>query len=101
MEIINDNNFEEKVLNSKGKVLVDFYADWCGPCQMLGPVVERVSEELKDCTFYKLNVDQSPETSEKYSVMSIPTLMVFKDGEVLKVDVGMKSKEELLEFINN
>lgn len=101
MEIINDTNFEEKVINAKGKVLIDFYAEWCGPCKMMSPIIEEVSKEIDTCTIYKLNVDESPETSSKYGIMSIPTLMLFQDGEVLKVDVGMKQKEQLISFIND
>lgn len=100
VEYVNDANFEEKVLNVKGKVFVDFYAEWCGPCKMMSPVIDEVANEVDSCTFYKLNVDESPETSEKYGVMSIPTFLVFEDGEVTKVDVGMKPKEELINFIN-
>ena len=96
---ITDDQFTEKVLNAKGKVFVDFYADWCGPCQMMSPIIEEVAQEIESVTFYKINVDNNPEVSSKYSVMSIPTMMVFLDGEISKVDVGVKSKEELINFI--
>lgn len=99
--IINDNDFEEKVINSKGKVLVDFFAEWCGPCKMMGPIFEEVANEVDTCTFYKLNVDESPEISSRFGIMSIPTLMLFQDGEVAKVDVGAKSKEDLINFLND
>ena len=94
---ITDNEFDEVIKN--GKVLVDFYAEWCGPCKMLGPVVEEVSEELKDVCFYKLNVDESDEIVRRYSVMSIPTLLVFENGELKTTSVGFKNKEEVRELL--
>ena len=94
---ITDNEFDEVIKN--GKVLVDFYAEWCGPCKMLGPVVEEVSEELKDVSFYKLNVDESDEIVRRYSVMSIPTLLVFENGELKNTSVGFKNKEEVKELL--
>jgi thioredoxin 1 len=94
---ITDNEFDEVIKN--GKVLVDFYAEWCGPCKMLGPVVEEVSEELKDVSFYKLNVDESDEIVRRYSVMSIPTLLVFENGELNNTSVGFKNKEEVKELL--
>ena len=96
---INEEEFEEKVLKSDTKVLVDFYADWCGPCKMLSPVVEKLAEENDSYAFFKMNVDEAENVSRKYGVMSIPTLLVFDKGEVVKTSVGFKSMEELKEFL--
>ena len=94
---ITDKEFDESI--KTGKVLVDFYAEWCGPCKMLSPVVDELSEELKDVNFYKLNVDESDEVVRKYSVMSIPTLLIFGNGELKNTSVGFKSKDELKEML--
>ena len=77
---VNEQNFQTEVLSSDQTVLVDFYADWCGPCKMLSPVVDEMSEELSDCKVVKLNVDEAPNLAARYNVMSIPTLMVFRQG---------------------
>ncbi len=94
---ITDKEFDESI--KSGKVLVDFYAEWCGPCKMLSPVVDELSEELKDVTFFKLNVDESDEVVRKYSVMSIPTLLIFEEGELKATSVGFKNKEEIKELL--
>lgn len=91
------NNFEQEVLKSEKPVLVDFYADWCGPCQMMGPVIEEISEELDGkAKVGKINVDENPDVAVEYNVMSIPTLIIFKNGKEVKRYVGVTSKEELL-----
>ena len=91
------NNFEQEVLKSEKPVLVDFYADWCGPCQMMGPVIEEISEELDGkAKVGKINVDENPDIAVEYNVMSIPTLIIFKNGKEVKRYVGVTSKEELL-----
>ena len=99
--ILNDVNFEEEVLKHKGPVMVDFWATWCGPCRMLGPVVEEFAGEyagkVKVC---KLNVDEAPDTSSKYRITSIPTIIFFKDGEVAGQTVGLQSKSALQEKLN-
>lgn len=90
------DNFEEEVINSKLPVLVDFWAVWCGPCQMQGPVVEEVAKALEGkLKVAKLNVDEEGELAQRYSVMSIPTLILFRDGEVAKKEVGFHSLEEI------
>ena len=94
---ITDKNFEKSI--KKGKVLVDCYAEWCGPCKMLSPIVDELAEEISDVTFYKLNVDDSDEIVRKYSVMSIPMLLVFEDGELKTTSVGFKSKEEVKDLL--
>ena len=97
MSVINltTENFEEEVLNAKEPVLVDFWATWCGPCQTMGPLVEEIAEERADIKVCKLDVDQEPELARRYRVMSIPTFLVFKEGEVVKRDMGVMSKEEV------
>lgn len=93
-----DQNFEQEVLKSEKPVLVDFWAAWCGPCQMIGPIIEELAEEAKDrYKVGKLNVDENRETASKYGVMSIPTLIIFKDGKEAKQLVGVQSKENLKE----
>lgn len=92
---LSKDNFNEEVLESKVPVLVDFWATWCGPCQTMGPLVEEIAEERADIKVCKLDVDQEPELARQYRVMSIPTFLVFKEGEVAKRDMGVMSKEEL------
>lgn len=93
-------NFDEIVRNPEKPVLVDFWADWCGPCKMLGPVVEELSNETDDVVFGKLNVDSEPDIAGAFGIMSIPTLILFKNGEKIAVSVGFKAKDELGNFIN-
>lgn len=101
MEIIeiNEENFQEKVLSSDQKVLVDFYAEWCGPCKMMAGILDSIKEEIRDCKIYKINVDRSPNLAREYGVMSIPNLILFQDGKVIKNEMGFKTEEELKEFI--
>lgn len=94
---ITDKEFDEAV--KTGKVLVDCYAEWCGPCKMLSPVIDELSEELSDVNFYKLNVDESDEVVRKYSVMSIPALLIFEDGELKNTSVGFKNKDQVKELL--
>jgi len=94
---INEKEFDEIV--KEGKVLVDCFAEWCGPCRMLSPIVDELAEEITDCSFYKLNVDNAEELPARYGIMSIPTLLLFKDGELITKSVGFKTKDELKEFI--
>lgn len=99
---LTNENFEKEVISSKKPILVDFWASWCGPCQMIAPIVEEISNELSErIEVGKLNVDEQPEIAIKYDVMSIPTLILFKDGKVVNTIIGYHSKEEILEFINS
>ena len=96
---VNDSTFEQEVLKSNIPVLVDFYADWCGPCKMLSPTVDEVAEENDDIKVVKVNVDESQNTAIKYQVMSIPTLVVIKNGNEVNRSVGVIDKEEILSMI--
>ena len=91
----NEENFEEEVLKSEGTVLVDFYADWCGPCKMMSPVIDQMAEENESVKFGKINVDENPDLAEKYNVMSIPTIIVFKAGNPVKTFVGVTDTNEI------
>ena len=93
------DNFKEEVLESNVPVLVDFWATWCGPCQMVGPVIEEIAGEVTDAKICKVDVDANPELARDYRVMSIPTLMVFKNGEAVKREVGAKPKAEILDML--
>ena len=96
---VNNNNFEEEVLKNEGKVLVDFNADWCGPCKMLGPILEEVSETIQDTKFVSVNIDDEDELSEKYNVVSIPCLVLFENGKEIKRSVGFISKDDIENLI--
>lgn len=97
--VLNEENFEQEVLQSSQPVLVDFWATWCGPCQKQGPIVEQLAEELSDVKVGKLDVDAAGAIAERYNIMSIPTIMVFKNGEVSAKAVGLQSKEGLMNLI--
>ena len=92
---INQENFETKVTQSSAPVLLDFWAAWCGPCTMLSPVVEELSQEHPEISFGKVNVDEAPELAQRYQVSAIPTLILFKDGKPVDMSVGVKPKAEL------
>ncbi len=100
MNEVNYNNFKQNVIDKNGVVLVDFYADWCGPCQMMAPVLKEVESENADVSIVKVNVDNSPELAGVYGVMSIPTLIVFKDGKPVSQNIGYCPKEKVLKMIN-
>lgn len=92
-------NFEKEVLQSEKPVLVDFYADWCGPCQMMGPVVEEISNEVNDAKVCKINIDEQMPIAQKYGVMSIPTFIVFKNGDVADKKMGAMPKSAVLSML--
>lgn len=94
------NNFDSEVMNSDKPVLIDFWAPWCGPCQMVLPIISELAEEVTNAKICKVNVDENPELARKFQVMSIPTLIVIKDGSVAKREVGAKSKAEILDMIS-
>ncbi|MCK9379415.1 MAG: thioredoxin [Candidatus Moranbacteria bacterium] len=91
-----DQNFDQEIIKSGKITLVDFWAPWCGPCQMMGPIIEELAKEVGDkFKVGKLNVDENPETSQKYGIMSIPAIKIFKGGEVVKEFVGVQDKDSL------
>ena len=94
---INETEFEEKIKGAK--VLVDCYAPWCGPCKMLSPVIDELASETEGVEFYKINMDDADEVSEKYGIASIPTILYFENGELKNTSVGFKTKDELKEMI--
>lgn len=102
MEVIKltNQNFEEEVLKASMPVIVDFYADWCGPCQMQSPIIDSIAKEHGDkVKVAKLDVDELPEIADKYDVMSIPTIVIFKNGEVATQFIGVTDKEEIMSNI--
>jgi len=98
-ENINDSDFEDKVLKADKPVLVDFWAEWCAPCRILGPRIEELSGEMDEVDFVKVNVDENQETAGKYGVRSIPTMILFKDGEIKGQMIGALPKDSIKEKI--
>ena len=96
---INKNNFQEEVLNSKVPVLLDFWAPWCGPCRMVVPIIDEIAGERSDIKVGKVNVDEQQELAGQFGVMSIPTLVVIKDGQVVNKAVGARSKNQILAML--
>lgn len=97
--VITKENFESEVLKSDKPVLVDFWAAWCGPCKMLSPVIEEIAEERSDIKVGKINVDEQPELASQFAVMSIPTLIVFKNGEIANKAIGVQPKDAILSML--
>ena len=95
MVTLTKENFEAEVLQHKGTVLVDFWATWCGPCKMIAPFVEAIAEEREDVKVGKIDVDTQPELAIAHKIMSIPTLLVFKDGQIVDKAIGLRSKEQI------
>jgi len=99
---VNKNNFNKEVMESKIPVLVDFYANWCGPCMMLSPILEEIAEEKKDTIkVVKVNVDKEVELANQFSINSIPAVFLIKDGKVVSNFLGYRSKKDVINFINN
>ena len=96
---INKNNFENEVLNSDKTVLLDFWASWCAPCRMVVPIVEEIASERRDIKVGKINVDEEPELANKFSIMSIPTLVVMKNGKIVQQVSGARPKKAILEML--
>ena len=98
---LTDQSFEQDVLNAEGPILVDFWAEWCGPCKMIGPILKEVAEEYSGKVIVgKLNIDQNSLTAPKFGIRGIPTLLLFKNGKVSATKVGALSKVQLMEFLN-
>ncbi|MEW6257164.1 MAG: thioredoxin [Pseudomonadota bacterium] len=101
VEKVSDQSFEQDVLKSGAPVVVDFWAEWCGPCRMVGPILDEMAGEMGDkVKIVKLNVDENPETASKYGIMSIPTLLLFKDGKIASRQVGAVPKAKLVQWVN-
>ena len=96
---VTKDNFEEVVLKAEQKVLLDFWAPWCGPCRMVGPIVEEIAQEREDIVVGKVNVDEEVELAVSYRIASIPTLLVFQNGQVVKKSIGASPKEEILALL--
>ena len=94
---LKDENFKEEI--KKGIVLVDFYANWCGPCKMVAPIIEELSKENKNIKFIKVDVDEQEELAKEYGIMSIPTMIVFKDGKEINKSIGFAPKEEITSWL--
>ena len=96
---INKNNFNEEVLRSDKPVLLDFWASWCGPCRMVGPILDEIAEEREDIKVCKINIDEEPELASEFQIMSIPSLMVMENGKVISSSVGAKPKAQILAML--
>ena len=96
---INKENFHNEVLNSEKPVLLDFFASWCGPCRMVGPILDEIAEEREDIKVCKVDIDEQPELASRYRIMSVPTLMVLKEGRIVEQSVGAKPKHQILAMV--
>ena len=99
VKALNDSNFESEVIKEEGTVLVDFFATWCGPCRIMSPVIDEIADERTDVKVCKVDVDEARDVAIQFGIMSIPTLIVFKDGEEKERVVGYRSKEDLMKLI--
>lgn len=95
---VNKNNFQEEVMQSDKPVLVDFWAPWCGPCRMVGPILDEIAEEREDIKICKINVDEETELATQFQIMSIPTLLVVKEGKIVNKTLGARPKQQILEL---
>lgn len=102
MSVINltQADFKQEVMESDKPVLIDFWAVWCGPCQMMSPIVDEVAEEVEDVKFCKVNVDDEPQLAAMFGIQSIPTLALIKNGKTVDISIGLLTKDELINFIN-
>ena len=96
---INKDNFHKEVLNSDKPVLLDFFASWCGPCRMVGPILDEIAEEREDIKVCKVDIDEQPELASRYRIMSVPTLMVMKGGQIMEQSIGAKPKHQILAMV--
>ena len=97
--VVTKDNFQEEVMNCDKKVLIDFWASWCGPCRMIAPIIEEIADERSDIKVGKVNVDEQPELASKFGVMSIPTLVVMENGKIANQAVGARSKSAILAML--
>jgi thioredoxin 1 len=96
---INKENFHKEVLNSDKPVILDFFASWCGPCRMVGPILDEIAQEREDIKVCKVDIDEQPELASRYRIMSLPTLMVLKEGRIVEQSVGAKPKHQILAMV--
>ena len=96
---INKDNFHKEVMNSEKPVLLDFFASWCGPCRMVGPILDEIAEEREDIKVCKVDIDEQPELASRFRVMSVPTLMVMKEGRIVEQSIGARPKHQILAMV--
>ena len=96
---INKDNFHKEVMNSEKPVLLDFFASWCGPCRMVGPILDEIAEEREDIMVCMVDIDEQPELASRFRVMSVPTLMVMKEGRIVEQSIGAKPKHQILAMV--